>query len=430
MTKFSSLLLKFKSLIKPKECIKYLLLLLFSAIVFSSNTLFVSNISINIPESVIEIEEKLKSNLDGEQPYCLVYPKETTNFTNMAYRDPEKSSEIRSIFDNIECFDWYLDNYSEDYKPFIYDFSDGSSVYLSLCMFPKRSYVQNSFFYEIEFLAGQMKNINSPNDIVINQSFADKLIRHNVFGPLDDYGDLLGRTIPTLSRIKANTIASEYSIVGIIKNDELYNKYANNFGDFAIVPEYHSLPLPCATYVQMYENEFKNYNLIKTLLKVFKYESSYSSVGIGVRVFPIEYRTYFYKMGELISLKNSVVIECNSSIDQMFDYYYSNANLIPLIVLSIAIVALFLSFILYARSRYSMPLDRKHIVFHMISFVIALPLGALLAELYKILFQKPYSIANPLSLVLYLLIFGSFAAILFIKMKKQMKEKRSENRGC
>lgn len=417
MKKFKTIISRFKTFIYSKRqyIINCVFLSLFSSVLFFFSTIFVSNLKTNIPNTVIEIEERLKSELNGEQPYCLIYPKETTSFYNMAYRDPEKSTEIRSIFEDIECFDWYLGSHSDNYKPFIYDFSDGTSVNLSLSMFPKPSYVQNKFFYDISLITGGVKNITSPNDIFINQSFADKLMNDE---HVDSYSELIGKKITAISKIKVNTLSIEYTISGVIEENESYKKYSNNFGDFAIVSEYFSLPLPCSTYVEMFESEFKNYNLIKTILKIFKYESSYSSVSVGERVFPIEYRTYFYKSNELISSSNDSVKKCNQFVDEVFDYYFQNMNLLSIIILIVLIVTMIVAIVFYLSSKSIKIKSTKLLFTYLISFAIAIPFASMIAVGYKTIFDKIYSVANPLSLLIYLILIVMFLLILLLKLKK------------
>ena len=258
-----------------------------------------NNKSITLAEISRDFENEV-----GSKPRGLIYGHQlVTSYHELIYMDPEKSKEMRNILYEDTIFDLYPANWLQKYSPGVVDYIDKSDVNVSFLLWPKDSYVHKYFKYPMPLLAGSISNLSTPQDIFINSKFADKLIAQDGSISPYDYSGLIGKNKPTQIKYKwqdnsTNTdvfTPVDYYIKGVIDfNSDQYQQYYKLFGDFFLVNEYFSLPLPSATYFTFNGGQFNDWKYFDIALNIFHYESVRKSSDTITSLYAYEYRLTFF----------------------------------------------------------------------------------------------------------------------------------------
>ena len=246
---------------------------------------------------------------------------------------PELSKEIRSLGVANRIFDAYLPTVKNSYPARI-NMND-ADYYLSLFLSPKSGYLDNiqSNNYNIELLCGEFNSNDNINDIFITKEYADTLLNNDK----NNYNDLIGKliNIPYKISTKDDETPFFYKIKGVIDtSSQSYKYYREILGDFFIVNQYLTLPLPWGTCVLAKSSYGDLYQQIRTINKIYKYEANIKNIDSLHSTYPYEYRITW--------INNGVTYE-GQEISDFYAFFNSKQN-IPccIISLSISVVALIL----------------------------------------------------------------------------------------
>lgn len=359
---FRSLFRNFAFFFK-KRTIGLTLLFAFSIVLeVFSGVMIAKNTDLNKSTTLIEIAQLYKENehetkSDGTViqtvPNGVVYPKKLITSDVMAYRLPDYSQSLRTTYPSFTIFDVYQSNWAGLYSPGVVNYLENKDVHISFLMLPRlNTYITAEWQYKIPTLypnsSSPLTNFRGVSDIFINKEYAQYLLK-KYDRPLDDYQFLCNdrnlksedREIPyswnygNYNDHPAKKISSTYSIKGVLNSDsEEYLKYKNLFGDFFVVNEFFTMPLPSITFFEMKMENRDDERLISTIVNKYKYDASISANGYS-QIDWFEYRiTFFGKIDSPTSILNIETnpSEYNAMTDKMYDYYANKNSVLPLIL--------------------------------------------------------------------------------------------------
>ena len=328
---------------------------------------------------------------NNENPNGVIYSyKKRQNIDVLTYNMPEWASEIRDIYYNDVCFSLYQGGW-DNYSPAVVNYVDETDVLVSMLLWPKESYIYPKWKYDMPLLASSLQtglpSLSSPNDILVNEKYANYLLSNNA--SFSSYKDLLDLEVG-IDYVWANSkvdysetkrVNVNYVIKGVIDcNSDEYLSYQQKFGDFFIANEYLSLPIPVQTYFSFDVNSVRSRHKIQTLLNVYNYEAKKNIDSSNSSYFQLEYRVSFFGFfGTDLSILSVTKGEnkFSSKTNAIFNYFNEYEYLIPLVTFSafylifeIVSVVFFLKMYSLLSQYYSNELLKSATIFYCITISI------------------------------------------------------------
>ena len=347
---------------------------------------------INRSQSIAEL---IYNNNVGKDTLGFITPFETSQNTyTLCSVQPEKSAKFRNINSTAELYDCYPANYRNT-TPATVDYIDEEKVNISFVLIPKENYT-NVYFsapHIFKLLVGGTSNSSNIEDIYINKKYADKLI--NDSPDLSDYKQLLDKKI---SLPYKNTYVSNKSIEYVIKGvlddeDDKYKRYQSFVGDFFLANQYLNLPINGTVVFELPTKLDEIRSMVDSLFKIYEYDTIARYFSAVNFTFAYEYRIYEIEaigsnnndMFKIEDKSNTVFKKFNS----VYENYLSKAYILPLIIISIALLTLIITFIALMIAIYKSFKKSKLLSFAIfISILLSFPTAIGTNFLYKLLFLK------------------------------------------
>jgi len=311
---------------------------------FIASTYFRNNIAISLAETYdsFKTEHKDDSFFGGA---LYKYPLDTKD--EICYNNPELPREFREIYSKNQFLDAYINGWDSKYSPARVEIN-GSKKGFSLLLIPKERYVYNKWDerYSIPLLyPNNVQARTSPNDIYITKEYADELLSKNI---ATSYDDLIDKAIevPYYWNTESTQFTKNVFVVkGILDTEsERYKSYKQIFGDFFVVNEYFTMPMPSVTMFSFGERK-DLLLLFETLLKKYDYETIKSNYSSTSSSFSFQTRiTFVTDFESEYSIQK--IMTSNSKYQIIINKIFDSFSNVSYIIYSVILISVNISFVL------------------------------------------------------------------------------------
>lgn len=385
--------------------------------------MFVSMTCSFLPNNLVQtVAEQTQSYIakEGHAPSGVVMGVDMLGISTEVIAVP---TEQRKKLSNINSLGHYWNVYpallNPYYSPLLADYGQEEKVPLTMVLANKDGYANPSFdpSYEIPLLCGGTGYSANIDDLYLNQSYADALLKQ--LGK-KEYKDLLNLSIEIPYKTQLGQYELVYRIKGVIdESSERYQELKYFFGDFCLGNEYLNIPVPWVTFFRFGTDAYDNYAKIRNINNVFQYDTILKRYSSTSNEFAFDYRIFLLDgYGTAYGLKSLWDNDYNVRIGNAYNVFFTRQFIVNLIFLGLFSIAMAIPVAFLHRRLLKGLLESNPNSFA--TFFFSWALGVLPATALGILFAHLLGRVVPLlsalsmnSFVGYLIIVGT-ALVLFV----------------